>query len=313
MKYQSVVVSVNKIISEYPSTKLTVRQLYYRLVSPPYQLFANTITNYKGFDKILTRARENHHVDWTRIEDRSRGTYGPSYPWFGMNVRLGGELDTFSDPKDYVDYLFKQLTDKFYDQSYWAEQSQYIEVIVEKDALTSLFVQVAEEKRVLVYPSRGYSSFTKIMEAIQRLPKDKPVKLLHFADHDPSGLDMTDDLLQRLRDYSAESELDFEIKRIALTIDQVKKWDLAPNPTKAADSRSPNYVAQFGDRCWELDSIRPDDLQDIVRKAILEEVDEAAWEETEERLTKEREKIAKALAKSKKSLSRIQKKIKERL
>lgn len=312
MKYQQVVAAVNKIISEY-TLRLTVRQIWYRLVSPPYQLFENTITNYKGFDKILTRARENNHVDWTKIEDRSRGTYGPSYPWFGMNVRLGAELDTFSDPKDYIDYLFKQLADKFYDQPYWADQPQHIEVFVEKDALASLFVQVAEEKRVLVYPSRGYSSFTKVMEAIRRLPKDKPVKILHFADHDPSGMDMTEDLIQRLRNYSAGDELDLQIKRIALTIDQVKRWDLAPNPTKAADSRSPNYVAKFGDSCWELDAVRPNDLQDIIRKAIQEEVDQDEWDKTEERITEQREKIAKALGKSKKSLDRLQKRIKDRL
>lgn len=312
MKYQPLVQAVNKIIQEY-SVRLTVRQIYYRLISPPYQLFANTVSNYKGFDAILTRAREKAHVDWTRIEDRSRGTYGPRYPWFGMDVRLGGELDKFTDPKDYIDYLFKQLTEKFYDQPYWTDQPQHIEIWVEKDALASLFVQVAEEKRVLVYPSRGYSSFTKVMEAIQRLPKDKPVKILHFADHDPSGVNMTEDLIQRLRDYSAEENLDLEIKRIALTIEQVKKWDLAPNPTKAKDKRSPNYVAQFGDRAWELDAVRPNDLQDIIRKAMLEEVDEATWEETEERITKEREKITKALGKSKKSLDRLQKRIKERL
>ena len=48
MRYLEVVEATRRILGEY-SYRLTVRQVYYRLISPPYQLFPNTATNYKTF------------------------------------------------------------------------------------------------------------------------------------------------------------------------------------------------------------------------------------------------------------------------
>ena len=75
MKYREVVPLVNEILDQY-TFALTVRQIYYRLISDPYILFENTRSNYNGFDRILTKAREEEEVDWTRIEDRTRQSIG---------------------------------------------------------------------------------------------------------------------------------------------------------------------------------------------------------------------------------------------
>jgi len=37
---------------------------------------------------------------------------------------------------------------------------------------------------------------------------------------------------------------------------------------EGGDSRSPEYKGQFGDRCWELDSMNPDELRRLVRESI---------------------------------------------
>jgi hypothetical protein len=104
---------------------------------------------------------------------------------------------------------------------------------------------------------------------------DKPIVLLDFRDHDPSVLQMTEDLRTRFGKYAKDQEL--EVKRIALTIDQVKKHSLIPNPTKRADSRSANYVAEYGDQCWELDAIPPDELQRLVASSIEQYIDPTPW------------------------------------
>jgi len=295
MKYQEVVKVVNEVIGQYV-TRLTVRQIYYRIVSPPYQLFANTIPNFKGFDKILTRARENRDVDWTRIEDRHRRT-------------SGGESDTFEGPEQYVDWIFGMLSDRYYKKVYWEKQPKYVEVWVEKDALAPLFEDACNPYRVVILPSKGYSSYTKIMEAIQRFPNGKEIIILHFADHDPSGVNMTDDLVNRFRRYGA----DVEVKRIALSIAQVKQWELAPNPTKKADKRTAGYLVKYGDACWELDAVPPDELHKLVRDAVAVEVDKRAWDRITREIEDGRSKISKALKKSKRSLDRIEKNVKKRL
>ena len=95
MRYAEVVRASNEVVAQY-DIRLTVRQIYYRLVSPPYQLFENTAGNYKGFDRILTRAREKGDVDWTRIEDRARTVLGgePDLVFDGR-----GNSSRFRDPK----------------------------------------------------------------------------------------------------------------------------------------------------------------------------------------------------------------------
>jgi hypothetical protein len=118
---------------------------------------------------------------------------------------------------------------------------------------------------------------------------DKPIVILDFRDHDPSGIQMTEDLQTRFDRYSDGEEI--EVKRVALTIEQVRKYTLVPNPTKRVDSRSPRYVAEFGDQCWELDAILPDELQRLVTATIEQHIDKERWKADLEREAAERKEL----------------------
>lgn len=298
MKYEQVVKAVNEVIQQY-TIRLTVRQIYYRLISPPYQLFPNTIQNYKGMDSILTRAREKEDVDWRRIEDRARTTIGGDHGYDG--------------PIEYVGTIGQMITERYYSKKMWDNQPIMLEVWVEKDALSSLFEQVLSRFNVLVFPSRGYSSFTKVMEAIEdRFSEvDKPITILHFTDHDPSGLNMTEDLQKRIEKYSRGS--DIEVRRVMLATDQVRKYGLAPNPTKKADSRSPSYVAQYGDECWELDAVDPTELQNLVRGFVEAEIDAEKWNETVEEIKEDKANIKNAIEAEKENIDQLLSKIRKHL
>jgi hypothetical protein len=213
------------------------------------------------------KAREEGEVDDTRIEDRARQV-------------LRGESG-YDDPEEFTELMEKWFrgSGARYKADLWADQDAFVEVWVEKDALSRVIAQAAEPYRVTVCPSRGYSSYTYIkrMAIDDRLSDvDKPIIILDFRDHDPSGLQMTEDLRKRLVKYG--DGLDIEVKRIALRIDQVKQYNLISNPTKLADPRSQAYVAQYGDQCWELDAIEPRELQRIVKDAVEEHVDREVWE-----------------------------------
>jgi len=345
MKYAPVVKATNEVLAQY-DIRLTVRQIYYRLVSPPYQLFANVMKNYKQFDHVLTRAREKGDVNWRAIEDRARGTVGGDFGYDGVD--------------DFFNKAFDRIADAdIYTRRMWEDQPRYVEVWLEKDALAALVSGVARGYRVLTFPSRGYSSLTKIAEAIcerfyERFFALKPVVILHFTDHDPSGLDMARDVEKRVRDYFGRmmgeetmirlvrdhpemsrdevgklydeqiedfkrrvankrmSEI-FQLKRMALTYDQVKQFDLAPNPTKMADARSPKYVAEFGDECWELDALPPDELERIVDEAVKDHIDEKAWNKTVRGIDKEKKAIARALEAEKDNIGKLLKRLKKKV
>jgi len=289
MDYASVVAATNKVIGQY-DVRLTIRQIYYRLISPPFQLFANTLSNYKGFDKILTRAREKEEVDWRKIEDRSRTTIGGD----------GG----FDSPEDFMDYVMRRTKRMWegYGRPAWRDQPNYVEVWVEKDALATLVSNVADGYRVLTYPSRGYSSFTRVMEAIEdrfdQVDEIREIFIIHLTDHDPSGLDMTRDIERRTREYWPNADR-LTIERVGLTYEQVKKFDLASNPTKRADPRSTTYVAQYGDQCWELDALPPDELEKIVDRAIRSYIEDRIWNANVRQIEKEKKDLEKKFSKMK--------------
>jgi hypothetical protein len=261
--YSTIVEATKKILSEY-TFPLTLRQIYYRLVANG--LIPNKRSAYNSLSKWLVKAREDAAIDDTRIEDRSRSVIA--------------RVNAYESPDDFVSAArdwFHNLGSEYY-ADLWENQAVHVEVWIEKDALSQVVARVAGPFRVTVCPSREYSSYSYIKrEAVDgRLSTvDKPIVLLDFRDHDPSGLQMTEDLQTRFDRYA--DDLEIEVKRIALTIDQVKKHKLIPNPTKRADSRSAKYVTEYGDQCWELDAIPPDELQRLVTQAIEKHVDRKTW------------------------------------
>ena len=67
--------------------------------------------------------------------------------------------------------------------------------------------------------------------------------IIHLGDHDPSGIDMTRDIQERLNMFGA----DVYVKRVALTMNQIDQYNPPPNPAKLSDSRCHAYMEQFGD------------------------------------------------------------------
>ena len=189
--------------------------------------------------KILTKAREDSDIDWRKIEDRRRSTIGGDYG--------------FSDPEQWKKFTLDRLGKNYVEQM-WLSQDERIEVWVEKEALASLISTVAEGFKVITFPTVGYGSFTTYMESAQRFNNDyagfSKITILDFRDHDPSGIDMSRDTRDRLIRYGVDEEK-LTVKRIALTIDQVREHNLAPNPTKTLDPRAKDYLAEFGNECWE--------------------------------------------------------------
>jgi hypothetical protein len=161
----------------------------------------------------------------------------------------------------------------------WADQPYYVEVWFEKDALMGVFERVANEMRLPFFSCRGYTSDSEVWGAAQRLlgksRRGKMPVVLHFGDHDPSGLDMTRDIGDRLALFGA---YDVDVRRLALNMDQVEEYDPPPNPAKDTDSRFSGYSATYGDESWELDALEPTVLAALVRDAVSDLLDENAWE-----------------------------------
>jgi len=222
--------------------RMTVRQIYYQLVSQ--RLIPNKASAYGSFDNHLTRARETGLVDPSSIIDRSRTIRNESRPgWESPDSYLATVQDAYRrDPLH--------------------GQPRQVELWVEKDALSQVLYDAVERYQPTVVVCRGYSPYTLLYEANERLDCDDLV--LYAGDFDPSGLDAYRDIADKLR---------CEVHRIALTEEQIEAHQLPPIPTKATDKRQPAYVQQYGDAAWELDALRPDTFQAAVREAFEAELD----------------------------------------
>jgi hypothetical protein len=157
-------------------------------------------------------------------------------------------------------------------------------VWIEKEALAGVFQTVCNELRVPYLTCRGYSSQSEMWRAGQRLlsyvEAGQTPYILHFGDHDPSGLDMSRDIGDRLAIFVAQS---VKFTRLALNMDQVEEHQPPPNPAKMEDVRANAYVAQYGESSYELDALNPTILSDLCRTAVEEVVDQDAWSESTER------------------------------
>lgn len=277
MKYGSLVEAVNSIMSGY-DMQLTLRQIYYRLVAAGH--IANSRSDYNQLSSQLVTAREGGDIDEDRIADRSRRIDDVS----------------FDSPEAFPDTCQRTLRSNYL-RRFWDSQPTYCEVWVEKDALSQVLADAVCPFNTIVAPSRGYSSFSYLRDAayrIRRYTDSKQAVILHFADHDPSGIDMSRDLQSRLAKFSECGSV--TVCRVALTFDQVQQYNLIPNPAKMADTRANGYVSQYGSQCWELDAIPPDELVRLCGDAVASLISNPdAWQAIKERDAADRDLLLKQL------------------
>jgi len=236
--------------------------LYYQFVAR--DIIANTNKSYKTLGRIISDARNAGLIDWSAIEDRTR------------NIR---ENPHWNSPSDILMACAKQFR---YDL--WADQEFRVEVWIEKDALVGVFEPVCQELDIPVFSCRGYTSQSEMWSAGVRIFENdrngQSTAILHFGDHDPSGIDMTRDIKKRLELYSG---CDVKVERLALTMKQVQKYNPPPNPAKMTDTRSSSYVNLYGSESWELDALEPLVLTNLVRQAVVRYRDSVVWDESMKR------------------------------
>ncbi len=259
---QKTVDQANKIIADMQSQgyTLSLRQLYYQFVRRNW--IPNEDREYKRLGRLVTRARESGLMDWNAIEDRERECH---HAW------------PEEDPAEVVQGIEDNL---LLDQ--WARQDHYLEVWVEKKALEAIVSRPCDRLDVTYMACKGYLSASEAWRAGLRFQEaialGKEPTLIHLADHDPSGLNMTEDNASRIRLFAEENSI--EVRRIALNMDQVEQYKPPPNPAKESDSRSKAYVKEFGLNSYELDSMQPSMLDALITDTINEYLDQAKWDET---------------------------------
>lgn len=251
----------NTIVAEYEAAgfKLTLRQLYYQLVARGY--IANKQTEYKRLGSIIADARLAGLVSWAAIEDRTRNMRGNSH---------------WSNPEEIVRAaIYSYRVDK------WDSQPMRPEVWIEKDALVGVIAGVCQRLDVNYFSCRGYVSASEMWSAGHErfrryIRNGQTPAIIHLGDHDPSGVDMTRDIRDRLALFSGAAVV---VERIALNWDQIEQYSPPPNPAKLTDSRVDGYIKLYGMDSWELDALEPQVLADLIEDTVLQMRDDDLWDD----------------------------------
>lgn len=262
---------INQVVDEYSSQgyELTLRQTYYQLVARGY--IPNNERSYKNIGNLINDGRLAGLIDWHSITDRTR------------NLRRNSHWTTPSSVIESAMYSY--MLDK------WEGQPNYVEVWVEKDALVDIVGQACGGIDTPFFSCRGYTSQSEMWSAAQRFIRQNRIRdncfIIHLGDHDPSGIDMTRDIQERLWMFGA----DVEVKRVALTMEQVQTYNPPPNPAKITDSRCGKYMEEFGDESWELDALEPQMMTRLIRDEVTALRDDDIYQAICDREAKEKEEL----------------------
>lgn len=272
-KSLSIIHLANGICREYAQQgyDLTLRQLYYQFVARGY--IPNNQRSYKSLGATIDRARKAGLMDWRYIVDRTRNLMG---------------YTTYEDPAGIVEAMEDR-----YHVDLWEGQDFRVEVWVEKEALAGVVQRAALSRGVDYFSCRGYVSQSELHGAALRhrqYERDgQDVVVVHLGDHDPSGIDMTRDVQERLALFGAHTE----VRRIALNRDQIDQYNPPPNPAKITDSRAKGYIAEHGKSSWELDALDPDTLANLITAEIDRHLDPDLYDSRLRLQNEGREELAK--------------------
>jgi hypothetical protein len=212
--------------------------------------------------RLLKEARERGIIPWEWIVDETR------------------ELERTPSWKNKK--LFAKDAIRQYRRDFWEQQPSRCEVWSEKGTIRGVLKPVLDRYGVGFRVMHGYGSATAVNEVAAAIDyDDRQLTALYVGDYDPSGLHMSEaDLPKRLAEYGGHH---VEVKRIALIKEQLGPLDALffPVKDKWKDPRYNWFVydEDYGDRCWEIDALDPNELRNQVEANIKDCIlDPVAWE-----------------------------------
>ncbi len=157
------------------------------------------------------------------------------YDWLADNTRWQRKPTTFNG----IEEALKD-TACFYRKSLWADAEAYVEIWLEKDALSGVIYPITSMYDVPLMVARGYASLSFLHSAAEYINDlEVPAYIYHLGDFDPSGVNAGEKIEETLIELAPDAEIHFE--RIAVQPWQIQEWNLPTRPTKTSDTRAKGF------------------------------------------------------------------------
>ena len=204
--------------------------------------------------------------------------------------------------------------------SFWDTQDFYVQMMVEKIDLKSLFAPICAKYNVALANARGNCDINARAEMMRRYAQNEAAGrqcvLLYAGDHDPAGLRISDFLEKNLYDLSKAvgwSPDNLIVDRFGLNVDFIQTHGLtwienletgsggrleSPHHPDHHKAYVQEYLAQFGARKVEANALvtRPTAGRELCERAILQYIDTEGITAFTARTHEARNRLADAIA-----------------
>lgn len=239
------------VLTEAP---LTVRSLFYRVVSAG--AIEKTEKGYSRVQKLSVDMRREGVIGYDDITDSTRFRRG---------------IETFTSPAEAITNAAET-----YSRDVTEHAGICLEVWLEKDAMIGVVQPIVNRFTVDLMVCKGYGSISFLHEAALDIRGSRDTKILYLGDHDHHGREIERALETELNCHGAYPN----IERLAVTPEQIDKWDLPTRPEKVDGSKYAEAV--------EVDAIPPSQLRDLLAQTIIENIGPENIERSKEQESTER-------------------------
>ena len=262
-----------------------IRRIHYAILGPdtkrpngsPYR---NTSANWAFLNRAARQARYLGMVDPLAFSDHRNPDpvviiHRPEYPEtpdVELEEAPPWKLPRISTALPPVGFFLPEpvVTGYEYDIS---DQPYHLEAWIEKSSVDDVLEPVCRELGINLVTGKGYQSITSIIAMAKRIAESgKPGRVLYISDFDPSGDKMPRHVARHLefwlKKYAPEAEA--KLESIALTLDQVVKFQLPREPIKPSDKGKGGFEERYGEGATELDALEarhPGEMAKILREA----------------------------------------------
>ena len=285
---------LNRYLREKGADAVGVRRLHYNIVSQPeadrmiptkgggVRLYENTLADYNRLVELVANARVRDLIPFSSIVDEKNdgarfmparadfsGWIEPVLPYTGAlpDLQTVDEMPAWREFVDAIEFRpFVETVPTF------AHQPRRIVVAIEKATSRDRLEELCQHHGADLLVFSGQFSLTRVHDVIERAKaEDKPVCLLYISDLDCGGWSMAPAFMRRIDQVYPRP--DHLLERVALTRDQVDRYDLPqafdPSSKGYSQSQIDRFVDESGGRsCVELDALDEPALLDLLDAAL---------------------------------------------
>ena len=182
------------------------------------------------------------------------------YGWITDATRRGHHVYTYNGHKDFL----RQVAG-LYRADLWRQAGHYVEVWCESRSIAGVIEDDCRELAVSLYPAGGFSSITLAYQAAEQInfaAAVKPAEIIYIGDYDPAGVLIDNSTEKELRRH-LDPDVELNFHRIAITPEQIEKYDLPTKPRKKKDKRSKHIKETV-----EAEAMPPKILRGILREKV---------------------------------------------